>query len=104
MDWIDLAQDRDRWQALVNAAVNLRIPHNTGNFLNNWGPIGFWRRSLLRGVSFNFTYDMSWGYEGYEGDGIGYESGAQAGGVEKLYFIFFILQSSLISLVDYLHK
>jgi len=35
MDWIDLAQDRDRWQALVNAAVNLRIPHNTGNFLNN---------------------------------------------------------------------
>jgi len=25
MDWIDLAQDRDRWQALVNAAMNLRF-------------------------------------------------------------------------------
>jgi hypothetical protein len=35
MDWIDLAQDRNRWQAVVNKATNLRVPKNAGNFLNS---------------------------------------------------------------------
>ena len=26
MDWIDLAQDRDRWQELVDAVMDLRVP------------------------------------------------------------------------------
>jgi hypothetical protein len=26
MDWIDLAQDRNQWRALVNTMMNLRVP------------------------------------------------------------------------------
>jgi hypothetical protein len=30
MDWIDLAQDRDKWRALVNTVMNLLFPCNAG--------------------------------------------------------------------------
>ena len=30
VDWIELAQDRGRWQAHVNAVMNLRFPQNAG--------------------------------------------------------------------------
>jgi hypothetical protein len=45
MDWIELAQDRDRCKALVNAVVNLRIPLNAG----------ISRLAANRGLSSNFA-------------------------------------------------
>jgi len=34
MDWIDVAEDRNRWRALVNAVTNLRVPEIAGNFFD----------------------------------------------------------------------
>jgi hypothetical protein len=35
MAWIDLAGDRNRWWALVNAVTNFRVSQNVWNFLTS---------------------------------------------------------------------
>jgi hypothetical protein len=47
MNWIDLAQDRDPWRALVNTLMNLRVPQNVGKFLSNYTTGSFLRRAQL---------------------------------------------------------
>jgi hypothetical protein len=32
LNWMHLAQDRDKWQALVNTVMNLWVPQNSGSF------------------------------------------------------------------------
>jgi hypothetical protein len=51
MDSIEVAKGRDRWQALVNAVMNLWVPQIMGNFLTSCKPVSFPRGTLLNGVS-----------------------------------------------------
>jgi hypothetical protein len=50
MDWIDMAQDRDQWWALVNTVINLRVAQNVGKFLSERATGCFSRRAQLREV------------------------------------------------------
>ena len=34
-NWIDPAQDKDKWRAQVKAASNFWVPYNVGNFLTS---------------------------------------------------------------------
>jgi hypothetical protein len=53
MDWIDLAQYRDQWRALLNTVMNLRVPKHAGKFLSSCTTSGFSRRVQLRNQVFS---------------------------------------------------
>jgi hypothetical protein len=50
MHWINLAEDRDQWRALVNTVMNVRVPPNVGKFLSNSATGDFSRRAQLHVV------------------------------------------------------
>jgi hypothetical protein len=60
MDWIDLAQDREKWRALVNTAMNLRVTKNAGKFLSGCTIGGFPRSARLHKQVSIFFYSY-WG-------------------------------------------
>jgi hypothetical protein len=47
MDWINLAQDREQWRALLNVLMNLQVPLNAWKFLRSCTNGGFSRRLHL---------------------------------------------------------
>jgi hypothetical protein len=48
VDWIDTAQKREKWRALVNTVLNLRVPSNAGGFLRGCTIDSSSRRAQLR--------------------------------------------------------
>ena len=51
VDWIELAQDRDRWRALLTVVMNLRFPLSARNFLISLEQVSFSKRTLLHEVN-----------------------------------------------------
>jgi hypothetical protein len=45
VDWIDLAQDRDRWRAVVKTVMSIRVAYNLGNLFTGRGNVRFSRRT-----------------------------------------------------------
>ena len=48
--WQYLAQHMDKWRALANEVMNIRVSQNASNFLTNLAPVSFPGMTLIHGV------------------------------------------------------
>jgi hypothetical protein len=55
VDWMDLAEDRYKCWAVVNAVMNLQVPSNAGNSSTSCGTVGF-SRTVLHGAGSLLLY------------------------------------------------
>jgi hypothetical protein len=52
VDWIGLAKDRNRWRALLNSVLNLRVPSNVGKLSSGLASSGLSSSAQLHIVSY----------------------------------------------------
>ena len=50
VNWLDEAQDGDKWRAVVQTVMNHWVPQNAGNFLTRSGTVSFSLNTVRHGA------------------------------------------------------